>query len=113
MQNFYVDIPGTSANVTGEFSPSGLKNGGKMTVVTLTDSEWTPLPPTALTKRNTISVQNQSAGDMKIQFDNTTVGFVGTLLSPNAERFYDITDSIIIYGKSRSGNIDILIEELS
>ena len=93
-------------------TPSGLNIAGRMTIVTLNDSTWTALPATQLTERNGMSVQNQSAKQIKLHYDNTTVGYVGTIVNPDGERFYDIR-TIALYGKCQSGTCDILIEELS
>lgn len=110
-------IPGNSISgtVTGTFTPSGLQNAGRMTEVTIDDTNWTALPPTALNDRNGISIQNQSIFEMKIHYDNTTVGYKGTKIPADGERFYDIKDTIIIYGKLApgSGSAVILVEELS
>ena len=52
-----------SGEVSGEFSPTGLKNGGRITEVILSDSEWTALPPSgALANRNAINLQNYDTG---------------------------------------------------
>jgi hypothetical protein len=113
----YTDV-GTvtiSGPVTGTFQPLGLSIAGRMTVVTLNDSTWTPLPAVPLVKRNGISVQNQSATEIKLNYDPLTVGYVGAIVNTSGERFYDIQDSIILYGKCMPGTgpVDILIEELS
>jgi hypothetical protein len=98
--------------IEGSFSPSGLRTAGKITVVELTDSEWRPLPATALSDRNAIAIQNKSGVEMKINYTNT-VGYEGIVIENNGERFYDITDEIIIYGRLTSGTFNVNIEELS
>jgi hypothetical protein len=103
----------TGSNFSGTFSQSGLSIAGKITVVTLNDTTWVALPPTPLTDRNGLSIQNQSGKEIKLQYDNTTVGYVGPIVNPSSERFYDIKDTILIYGKCSSGTCDIIIEELS
>lgn len=110
-----LSAPGASISgtVTGEFSPSGLKIAGKITVVTLNATTWTALPPTSLVNRNAISIQNQSSTEVKLAFDPLTVGYLGPKVSANGERFYDIKDTIAIYGKCQAGTCDVLIEELS
>lgn len=102
-----------TGSVTGEFTPTGLRNGGRLTEVTLNALTWTALPPTALTDRNGISIQNQSNIEIKLHYDNTTVGYVGVKVAADSERFYEIKDTIVIYGKASSGTPTILIEELS
>jgi hypothetical protein len=99
--------------VSGTFSPSGLKNGGRMTLVTLNTATWTALPALPLSDRNGLSVQNQSGVDIKLNYDNTEPGYVGSRLAPDGERFYDIKDTIIVYGKASAGTPTILIEEIS
>jgi len=105
-------LSGTIA-VSGTFSPSGLNIAGKMTLVALNDTSWTALPATPLANRNAISVQNQSAIEIKYNYDNTTVGYVGTKIAPDGERFLEIKDTILIYAKAASGTPTILVEELS
>lgn len=97
----------------GTFRPAGLQNGGKITIQTVNSTTWTALPAAALTDRNAISIQNQSTTEIKINYDNTVVGYVGLIIPAGGERFYDITDSIFIYAKSALGTIDLAIEEIS
>jgi hypothetical protein len=103
----------TEGTLTGEIRPSGLTNGGKVTEVTINSATWTALPPTALTDRNALGIQNVSAQDIKINFDNGVSGFVGMVIGPGSERTYDITDQIVVYAKSSSGTITINVEEIS
>lgn len=99
---------------SGTTKPSGLNVGGIVTEVTLSDSSWVALPGTAQTDRNAIAIQNYSGSEVKINFDNGQVGYVGIILQDGAERQYDITDNIIIYGKAASGTSPVLyIEEIS
>ncbi len=98
---------------SGTFRPSGLNNGGKITVVTINNTTWTALPVTALADRNALSIQNDSTQNIKINYDNGVSGYVGITIFPNGERFYDITDDIIIYAKSETSSCEINVEELS
>ena len=100
-------------SVTGEIKPSGLNTGGKVTEVTLDTSNWTALPTTALSDRNAICIQNKSGTEIKINYNNSVVGYVGIVISNGSERFYDITDDIIIYAKASSGTPTINIEEIA
>jgi hypothetical protein len=116
----FIDIsPGETAvrvsgqNFSGSFSVSGLKNGGRVTEVTINSSSWTALPPTALSNRNAMSIQNYSGVDVKLNYDNATVGYVGAILQDGNERFYDISDAIVIYAKASSGTPTLIVEELS
>ena len=97
----------------GEFSPTGLNNGGQITEVTLNSSTWTTLPSTPLTNRNAISIQNWSGSEIKINYDNGVSGYVGIVIPDGGERFYDIKDTILIYAKAASGTPTINVEELS
>lgn len=106
-----VRVTGTS--FSGSFTPSGLFNEGKITEVSIDSTTWTALPATALVDRNHIGIQNQSGVDIKLNYDNTVVGYVGVLLANGNERHYDIQDNIIIYAKSASGTVTIVVEELS
>ena len=99
--------------LTGSISSSGLRNAGLITEVTLNSTTWTALPPTALTNRNALSMQNRSGIEIKLQYDPTTVGYVGMVVPDGYERQYDITENIVIYAKASSGNPVITIEELS
>lgn len=103
---------------TGSISPAGLSNGGKVTIVTVTDAGWTALPPTPLAGRNAIRIQNQSVAEIKTNYDFTAAlpaGYEGMWIKPNAESYYDITDSVVIYAKAEAGagSISIAVEEIS
>lgn len=98
---------------TGSLTPSGLNIGGKVTEVTLNAVTWTALPPTAQEQRNALSVQNTSNINIKVNYSSSIVGYVGMLVAIGAERQYDITDTIILYGKSESGTPTVNVEELA
>jgi hypothetical protein len=66
-----------------------------------------------LAGRKAFSVQNQSGVEIKVNFDNTVVGYVGTKMAVNAERFYDASAPIILYAKSLSGTVNICVEEIA
>jgi hypothetical protein len=99
--------------VTGEFTTSGLKIAGRISVVTINDATWTALPLVALTNRNAILIQNQTSVQAKINYDNTEPGYVGIWINGNGELYRDIKDTILIYAKCYTGSIDLVIEELS
>lgn len=95
------------------FTPSGLFNGGLVTEVALSDASWVALPTVALTDRNAIAVQNTTDFEMKLNYVDS-VGYVGVIIPANAERFYNITDAIVIYGRLETGGIgSVVVEELS
>lgn len=103
-----------NANVTGDITPSGLRFGGRITEVLLSTTEWTALPPGGpLVNRNAINIQNYSGDEIRLQFDNTILGFFGTIVLDQSERNYDIKDSILIYAKAKTGGATIVVEEIS
>lgn len=57
--------------------PSGLRNGGLITLVPLTTGIWSPLPPTPLAMRNAISIQNFSGVDIALNYVNTAPDMEG------------------------------------
>ncbi len=99
--------------LTAEFTVSGLKIGGRITEVELNTSTWTALPSTALASRNALSIQNRSGIEIKINYDNSVSSYTGIVIPNNGERYYDISDSIIIYAKSLTGTPIINIEEIA
>jgi len=103
----------SGSNFSGTFRTSGLTVGGKITEVAINDSSWTVLPGTALTDRNAVGIQNFSGQEIKLNYDNTTVGYVGVILKDNDQRQYDITDDILIYAKASSGSCTVIIEEIA
>lgn len=109
-------LEGTMA-VTGtfSFSPSGLQNGGLHSFVTLNDSLWLPIPATPLANRNGISIQNESGIDIKYRYIDTDPVWQGTRIGGNGgERFLDIKDTIILYGRAAPGGSPVIIvEEIS
>lgn len=102
------------STLTGVFSVTGLKTAGLVTEVSINDTTWTALPATPLSARNAISIQNVSAVEIKLNY-SAVVGYVGVRLFPSGERFYDITDAIVLYAKAYpgAGTVTIVIEELS
>lgn len=118
---FAADIPDSSQPLSGTqtvtgsiaFSPSGLRRAGRVSEVVLNAVTWTALPAVAFTDRNGLSIQNQSAIEIKLAYDPMTAGYIGPKVAPDSERFYDIKDTIVIYGKSASGTPTILLEEIS
>ena len=105
----------TTGTLTGELTPSGLTIGGRFTEVTLTDTGWTALQAIGgpLADRNAIAIQNESGVDIKVQFDSGLASYKGMTIRDKSERQYDITDSIIIYGRSASGTITVNVEEIA
>lgn len=102
-----------SGEVSGEFTPSGLRISGKVTEVVLSDTAWTALPPVPLTNRNAINIQNYSGTQIKLNFNPTIPTYTGVIVNDQSERNYDIKDTILIYAKAEIGNPVIIIEEVS
>jgi hypothetical protein len=107
----------TAVRIDGDIdaNPSGLRNGGKVTEVTINDITWTALPSTALTDRNAMSIINRSGVEVKVNYDNSVAGYVGVPINNNDERYYDIKDTIVIYAKATTGagSVTLIIEEIS
>ena len=93
--------------------PSGLRNGGKITLVILTSVNWTALPFTAFAARNALAVQNYSGQTVKINYSPLVSGFAGIIIPDQSERQYDITENIVLYGKCESGSAEVIVEEIS
>lgn len=106
-----IEVSGT--NFSGTFSPTGLKNGGRVTEVVINAVTWTQLPAVALTMRNALAIQNYSGQEIKVNYSASVVGYVGVIISDQNERFYDITDAIPIFAKSSSSTVTIIVEEIS
>jgi len=101
-------------SVDASFYPSGLSKEGRATELMINSTTWTALPDTALTDRNALSVQNLSTDtDIKLNYDPNTSGWVGVLVKAGYERYYDITDGIVIYARTESGTAQVVVEELA
>ena len=87
LNSFFQDEEGKwTRRTSGNFRPRGLNVAGIITEVTLSDSAWTALPSNALVGRNALAIQNLSGGDIKINYDSSTVGYVGMTIPNGAER---------------------------
>jgi hypothetical protein len=100
--------------VTGTFTPSGLRNAGRVTEVLLSTTEWTALPPGGpLADRNAINIQNYSGDEIRLNYSNTIPGFTGIILNDQSERAIDIKPTIQIYAKAQIGGSVIIVDEIS
>lgn len=99
--------------IAGEFTATGLRKGGKLTKVTLNALTWTALPPVPLVERNALSIQNTSVTQIVLDYLDTNPAYEGVIVNSSAERFYSITDQIIIYAKAQAGTPTIMIEEIA
>jgi hypothetical protein len=110
----FEEINGTPhVRTSGTAQFTGLSTAGRITEVTLNSSTWTALPSSALSGRNGLGIQNRSGTEIKINYDNSVPTYTGVTIINGAERFYDITDSIIVYAKSASGTPTIVVEEIA
>ena len=96
----------------GELTPTGLTTGGLITAVSLTTS-WAALPSTALTNRNTLSIQNQSDNGGTIIINYTNSGSNGWRIYDGGYKEIPITDDIIIYGRMITGTGTALVDEIA
>jgi hypothetical protein len=100
-------------NIHGGVKTQGLTLGGLVTEVVLNDTTWAALPANPRASRNAVSIQNFSGQLIKLNYNPETVGLVGVYVMDQNERFYDISDTILIYGKSTSGTCTIVVEEIA
>ena len=115
-KKFTCDGDDVAVRTKGAISPAGLSNGGRISKVSINEASWTPVPAVPLANRNGLSLQNFETGaNLLLQYDATADSTLGVNLVDNAERFYTITDAIIIYARTKpgGGTVDIICEELS
>jgi len=62
--------------ITGTLKVSGLTIGGRVSVVTIDDTTWSPLPLVPLDQRNALGIQNSAGFEHTIQYDETTVVYL-------------------------------------
>lgn len=103
-----INLPGG-----GTIRPAGLNIGGRVTEVTLNDTTWVALPSTPLAQRNALAIQNVSGVEMKVNYSSGIAGYEGIVIADGNERSYQISDTIIVYGKSALGSITVNVEELA
>ena len=102
-----------SGEVSGEFTPSGLRIAGRVTEVVLSDTAWTALPPVPLDNRNALNIQNYSGTQIKINYDPSIPGYIGVIVDDQSMRNMDVKNTIMVYAKAEIGNPVIIVEELS
>jgi len=88
-----------------------LNLGGIMTEVTLNSTTWTALPSAPLATRKTMAIQNQSNGEIKVNYNSGVAGYVGMIIAKGGERVYNIAHDVPMYGKSISGTALVVVEE--
>jgi hypothetical protein len=95
-------------------SAGSLCDSGRITQVVLNPTSWTALPATPLADRQAINIQNQNEDiNVKINYDNAVVGFVGMTIFPCAERHYAVKDDLTLYAKCESGTVTVAVEEIA
>ena len=103
--------------VDGDVAIKGLSEAAQVSRITLTNTQWTRLPTTALTDRRTIMIQNQSGNGSTIllNFTNTAAANLGFKVLDGGHREILLSSSIIIYGRILApGNVGTaLVEELA
>jgi hypothetical protein len=98
----------TSADITGEITPSGLNVAVKITTLTV-GTTAVKLPTTALTNRNAIAIHNKSSsftlyvGPSTVTADSVTGTTSGWEVTADSFVQLDITDAVEIYGRCASG----------
>ena len=107
----------SGSNFSGNFSPTGLKNGGSIRAVEITNTEWRKIidTPDVLIGANAINIQNESSERIKIRYDNPGSGFVGmTIFANGGERQYAIQAGFItLWGKSESSAVTVTVEQIA
>jgi hypothetical protein len=103
---------------TGEFSPTGLKNGQRITTLSV-GTTATALPATPLAERNAIAIYNKSAteilyvGNSDVTADTVIGTTSGWEIDPLSYYQLDVTGNIVIYGRYASGSELIKVKEIS
>jgi len=102
----------------GDFTPSGLKTNFRITTMNVT-STATALPVTALANRNSMSIHNLSTtdilyiGNSGVTADRNNGTTSGWEIETQEVFNTDVTDSIVIYGRTSGATIQIKIIELA
>ena len=102
----------------GDFAPSGLRNGFRITTLSI-NNVASPIPAVAYLNRNSIMIWNTSTteilyignSDVTPNLSNGTTS--GWQVAPRSYFSTDITDNVILYGVVASGSITVQIMELS
>ena len=109
-------FPAVSLSGSIATTPSGLRTAGKHSFISVNSTGWTKLPTTPLPDRNGLAIMNYSGIDIMLRYVEgiADLTYQGTLLAANSGlKFYDIKDTIDIYGMSASGTPSITVEEIS
>lgn len=116
--------------VTGDFSPTGLKNGGEIFILPVDNTGWVEVTKSGLTTPsgtglidplNQVNVYNPGGSPILVQhadpndatFPQASVNYGVPIVAGGGERRYQITAGIPLYLRSTgSGTIDVIIETL-
>lgn len=109
-----LDVAIVEGSIEGELVPSGLRNGGKITLTTINDSSWTPILVAAEALTNQINVQNFTGSEVKVNHDfygPLPAGYEGMRIPSNTERFYQVNGAFRMpYVKAEPGAGTVVIE---
>lgn len=99
----------------GTMSFSGLSTAGKITHVSLDDTQWKPLPATALANRNNITVQNISDNGAVVlwNYSGSAPATEGFRIEDGQFKSVAITDAITVYGRILSGSGTVCVDEVA
>lgn len=99
--------------IKGSNSGSNLKTG-LVSIVSVPDDSWVPLPTTALSGRVSLAIQNLSGVDLEVKYENAGGFGTGMLVATGSERAYELPEGLVLYGRvASSGPKNIRIEELA
>jgi len=123
----------TAVRTTGEIAPSGLKNGGQDTLLTISDSTWVKIERSATTNptgsgilsgRNSLKITNKSNVNIATTINSDPNGDsqpyeVGDEIYPNNSQFLDVAEkrpngtNIDIWVRSSNGSITVFFREIA
>lgn len=101
--------------IEGSVQFQGLRTQGRITHVALTAGAWTALPASALTDRNSITIQNISGSGavLLINYSPLSPSTEGFRVPDGGFKSMAITDGIQVYGRMLSGSGTVCVEELA
>jgi len=95
-------------------SVQGLTIGGRVTLVSLSDSAWVELPAVQLSNRNSISIQNQSGnGNAVFMNYSASAPHEGVRIEDGGFRSLAISGTIKVYARMEIGSGVVAVEELA
>lgn len=101
------------AIIKGSNAGSNLKTG-RVSIVSVPDDAWVPLPAVALAGRIALGIQNESGRDLEVKYVNTGVFGTGMLVESGDRIDYDLPEGVVLFGRlSANGPRDIRVEELA